>query len=352
MKALLLSKYRRLEIADVPTPRPDPDEVLVRVAACGICGSDVHGYDGSTGRRIPPLVMGHEAAGTVAALGSGTTGLAEGDRVTFDSTVFCATCPYCMRGKVNLCDKRKVLGVSCSDYRCQGAFAEYIAVPRNIVHRLPDNLSFSDAAMIEAVSVALHAVSLSNIIPGETAVVLGAGMIGLLTLQALHVAGCARVYVADIDASRLGLATSLGANALFATGQNLVSQIAELTGGRGADVAVEAVGVDDTVRTAVDCVAKGGRVTLVGNVTPEVALPLQRVVTRQIRLQGSCASAGEYPQAIDLLARGQIQVKPLITAVAPLEEGPQWFERLYSREPNLMKVILTPDGTGAEVPLL
>jgi L-iditol 2-dehydrogenase len=161
--------------------------------------------------------MGHEAAGTVAALGSGNTGLAEGDRVTFDSTVFCARCPYCMRGKVNLCDQRKVLGVSCGDYPCQGAFAEYIAVPRNIVHRLPDNLSFSDAAMIEAVSVALHAVSLSNIIPGETAVVLGAGMIGLLTLQALQVAGCARVYVADIDASRLGLATSLGGDALLAT---------------------------------------------------------------------------------------------------------------------------------------
>jgi L-iditol 2-dehydrogenase len=295
--------------------------------------------------------MGHEAAGTVAALGSGNTGLAEGDRVTFDSTVFCARCPYCMRGKVNLCDQRKVLGVSCGDYPCQGAFAEYIAVPRNIVHRLPDNLSFSDAAMIEAVSVALHAVSLSNIIPGETAVVLGAGMIGLLTLQALQVAGCARVYVADIDASRLGLATSLGGDALLATGQNLVSQIAECTGGRGADVAVEAVGVDETVRTAIDCVAKGGRVTLVGNVTPEVSLPLQRVVTRQIRLQGSCASAGEYPQAIDLLARGQIQVKPLITAVAPLEEGPQWFERLYSREPHLMKVILIPGRTGAEVPL-
>jgi L-iditol 2-dehydrogenase len=130
-----------------------------------------------------------------------------------------------------------------------------------------------------------------------------------------------------------------------------VSQIAECTGGRGADVAVEAVGVDETVRTAIDCVAKGGRVTLVGNVTPEVSLPLQRVVTRQIRLQGSCASAGEYPQAIDLLARGQIQVKPLITAVAPLEEGPQWFERLYSREPHLMKVILIPGRTGAEVPL-
>ncbi|MGA3087577.1 MAG: galactitol-1-phosphate 5-dehydrogenase [Terriglobales bacterium] len=342
MKALLLSEYRHLEIADVPIPQPGPDEVLVRVAACGICGSDVHGYDGSSGRRIPPLIMGHEAAGTAAVLGAGVEGLSEGDRITFDSTVFCGTCRYCSRGEINLCDKRRVLGVSCGDYRCAGAFAEYVAVPRHIVHHLPESLSFSEAAMLEAASVALHAVSLSNIVRGQTALVLGAGMIGLLTLQALRVAGCPSVYVADVDASRLKLATSLGANALLATGTDLVAQISALTDERGVDVVVEAVGVDETVRTAIDCVGKGGTVTLVGNLSPEVRLPLQKVVTRQLRLQGSCASAGEYPRAIELVASGRIQVKPLITAVAPLEEGPRWFERLYSREPNLMKVILTP----------
>jgi L-iditol 2-dehydrogenase len=235
-----------------------------------------------------------------------------------------------------------VLGVSCADYRCDGAFAEFVAVPRHVVHRLPASLSFCDAGMVEAVSVALHAVSLSNIVAGQTALVVGAGMIGLLTLQALQVAGCSSVYVADVDASRLKLAASLGANALRTTENNLVSQIAALTDGRGVDVVVEAVGVDETVRAAIDCVGKGGRVTLVGNLSPEVTLPLQKVVTRQIRLQGSCASAGEYPQAIDLVARGTIRVKPLISAVAPLEEGPHWFERLYSRQPNLMKVILTP----------
>lgn len=196
--------------------------------------------------------------------------------------------------------------------------------------------------MLEAVSVALHAVSLSSVVSGETALVLGAGMIGLLTLQALRVAGCSRVFVADVDAFRLKLATGLGANALLATGADLVSQISAITDGRGVDLAVEAVGIDETVRAAIDCAGKGGRVTLVGNVSPEVTLPLQKVVTRQIRLQGSCASAGEYPQAIELVASGKIQVKPLISAVAPLEDGPRWFARLHSREPNLMKVILTP----------
>jgi L-iditol 2-dehydrogenase len=343
MKAMLLSKYRHLEIADLPTPTPGPGELLVKVAACGICGSDVHGYDGSSGRRIPPIVMGHEAAGRVAGVGPQVIGWSEGDRVTFDSTISCGTCPYCARGEINLCDRRQVLGVSCTDYRRAGAFAEYVIVPQRIVYRLPDTLSFSEAAMLEAVAVAAHAVSLSRISPGDQALVLGAGMIGLLCLQALRAAGCSTVYIADVDASRLKLAKEIGATeTLHATGDELVAEILNRTNGAGVDVAVEAVGIDATVRSAVHSVRKGGTVTLVGNITPEVTLPLQIAVTRQIRLQGSCASAGEYPQAITLLTSGAIKVKPLITAIAPLEDGPQWFERLYSREPNLMKVVLSP----------
>jgi L-iditol 2-dehydrogenase len=347
MKALLLSKYNHLEITDLAVPTPGPAEILINVAACGICGSDVHGYDGSSGRRIPPIVMGHEAAGRVARVGPQVTKWAEGDRVTFDSTVFCGSCPYCARGEVNLCDRRQVLGVSCSDYRCAGAFAEYVIVPERIVYRLPDALSFAEAAMLEAVAVAVHAVSLSRVSRGDQALVLGAGMIGLLSLQALRAAGCSSVYVADVDASRLKLAKEVGATATFlGSGEDLTSEILRLTSGAGVDVAVEAVGIDATVRAAVQSVRKGGTVTLVGNITPEVTLPLQKVVTRQIRLQGSCASAGEYPQAIELLTSGAIKVKPLITAIAPLEDGPRWFERLHSREPNLMKVVLTPGSVS------
>src|SRR5579863_3017041 len=177
MKALLLSGYKRLEIATVPDPTPGRDEVLIRVAACGICGSDVHGFDGSSGRRIPPIIMGHEAAGTIAALGDGVSGFTKGDRVTFDSTIFCGACDNCRRGDVNLCDHRQVLGVSCAEFRRPGAFAEYIAVPSRILYHLPDNLSFNEAAMLEAVSVALHGVSLAQIATGSTALVVGAGMI-------------------------------------------------------------------------------------------------------------------------------------------------------------------------------
>ncbi len=341
MKALLLSEYKKLELADLPTPQPGPGEVLVRVKACGICGSDVHGFDGSSGRRLPPLVMGHEASGVVAAPGAG--GLREGDRVTFDSTVWCGACFYCLRGEVNLCDRRQVLGVSCGDYRRHGAFAEYVVVPRRIVYPLPDSLPFEHAAMIEAVSVAVHAVGLTPVSLGSTAVVVGAGMIGLLALQALRLAGCSRVFAVDVEDSRLELARRLGADATLNPGAcDVPAAVAERTAGRGADLAVEAVGAADPLRTAIASVRKGGAVTLVGNIAPAVELPLQSVVTRQIRLQGSCASSGEYPASIDLMARGAIRVDWLISAAAPLEEGPAWFDRLYRREPNLMKVVLQP----------
>lgn len=346
MKSLLLSEYNHLDVVDTPQPSPDPDEVLIRVEACGICGSDVHGYDGGSGRRIPPIVMGHEAAGVVAALGAEVKDLAVGDRVTFDSTVYCGKCEYCARSEVNLCNNREVVGVSCGDYRRAGAFAEFIAVPRRIVYTLPDSIPFEEAAMLEAVSVALHAVRISPDPVGKTALVIGAGMIGLLTLQAAKAAGCSRVFISDVDETRLELAKKIGAEeALHASGPELLTEIMQRTGGKGVDLVLEAVGRTETIASAIDCVRKGGTVTLIGNITPEVTIHLQKVVSRQIRLQGSCASSGEYPEAIELMATGKIQVKPLITAVASLEEGPRWFERLHSREPNLMKVVLTPSAS-------
>lgn len=343
MQALLLKNYMELELTEMPVPEPGPDEVLVRVAACGICGSDVHGLDGSSGRRIPPVVMGHEAAGVVAATGSQVRSVREGDRVTFDSTVWCGTCFYCRRGEINLCDNRQVLGVSCGDYRRHGAFAEYVVVPERIVAPLPDNLSFEEAAMIEPASVAVHAVNLTPVRLGDTAVVVGTGMIGLLVVQALRLAGCGRIVAVDVDAARLELARRFGADELVnAREADPVAAVADLTSGRGADVAVEAVGATEPVATAIASLRKGGALTLVGNVTPKIELALQAVVTRQLRLTGSCASCGEYPAVIELVARGAIRVRELISATAPLAEGPVWFDRLYRREPNLMKVILKP----------
>jgi L-iditol 2-dehydrogenase len=343
MKALLLSEYKHLALTDMPEPEIGPEEVLIRVKACGICGSDVHGYDGSTGRRIPPIVMGHEAAGTIAEVGRNVKDLVEGDRVTFDSTVFCGHCFFCRRGQANLCDHREVLGVSCGDYRRAGAFAEYVAVPRRICYRLPPELPFSHAAMIEAIGVAVHAVSLTPIQINDTAVVMGAGMIGLLTLQAAKLAGCGRVISVDVDDTRLEAARKLGAtHTVNAKALETREHVKALTEGRGADVAIECVGATATIQNSIASVRKGGTVTLVGNITPNIELPLQSVVARQIRVQGSCASSGEYPACIDLLSRGAIRVEPMISATAPLDKGPEWFERLYRGEPNLMKVVLEP----------
>jgi L-iditol 2-dehydrogenase len=343
MKALVLTSYRNLELQDLPQPEPGPDEVLIRVQACGICGSDVHGYDGSTGRRIPPLVMGHEAAGIIAALGSAVTGYRVGQRVTFDSTLSCGQCYFCKRGQINLCDARQVLGVSCGDFRRAGAFAEFVCVPARILYPLPDSLSFEKAALIEAISVAVHAVDITPVQLNDTAVVVGAGMIGLLTLQAAKLAGCQRIIAVDVDAGRLQTARTLGAtDTILAKEQDVAATVKEWTSRRGADVAFECVGTTATVLSSIESTRKGGTVTLVGNITPKIDLPLQSVVTRQMRLQGSCASAGEIPACIDLLASGKIDVTPMLSAFVPLEEGPSWFERLYGHEAGLMKVVLHP----------
>jgi L-iditol 2-dehydrogenase len=342
VKALLLEDYNKLVIADVPVPEIGEEDLLVRVKACGVCGSDVHGFDGSTGRRIPPLVMGHEAAGVVEHVGARVTNFAPGDRVTFDSTVFCGDCAYCRRGEVNLCDNRRVLGVSCGDYRRHGAFAEYVAVPARISYRLPDSVPFEHAALIEALSVAMHAVNRKVPTPGEPLVVIGCGMIGLLIQQVLRAQGCGPIVAVDVDARRLAMAARLGADLTIDGRKDIVGAIHDYTEGRGALQSFEAVGFTETVQAAVRSVRKGGAVTLVGNLKPLVDLPLQDFVTRELTLFGSCASRGEYPAAIALMERGGVDVASLISAIAPLDEGPQWFDRLHRGGEDLMKVILRP----------
>lgn len=343
MKALLLEEYRRLVVADVATHEPADDEILLRVRACGICGSDVHGYDGSSGRRIPPIVMGHEAAGDIVAVGAGVTGWQPGDRVGFDSIIFCGACPSCQRGEVNLCDQRQVLGVSCGDYRRPGAFAEFVTVPARVLYRLPDGLDYATAALAEPVAVALHAVAQVNPSPRDAVAVIGAGMIGVLIVQVLRNLGCHPLIAVDLDLDRLDLAARLGAtHGILPNAADAPARIRELTGGRGADIAFEVVGATAPVRTAVDSVRKGGAIVLVGNLAPSVDLPLQSVVTRQLRLLGTCGSSGEYPAALEELASGRIDVAPIISARAPLSEGSAWFDRLYAREKNLMKVVLEP----------
>ena len=343
MRALLLSEYQNLNVVEVDKPVLGPLDVLVSVKACGICGSDVHGYDGSSGRRIPPLVMGHEAAGVVTEIGPEVSRFSVGQRVTFDSMISCGSCRVCLEGSTNLCADRRVLGVSCETYRQSGCFAEFVAVPEHIVYEIPDDLAFEHAALVEPVSVAVHAVSLLDIPSGATAVVVGTGMIGLLVVQALKVAGCKQIVAIDIDAFKLNLAKELGAtHCLQATAVDVVSEVLAITNGVGVDIAMEVVGKTDPLRTAIDCVRLGGQAGLVGNLQPNVDLPLQKVVTRELKLVGSCGSSGEYPRCIELMASGQIQVSPLISQVTTLDRGPEFFQRLYKHEPELLKVVVQP----------
>lgn len=343
MKALVLKEYMKFSYEDVPEPEMGDEDVLIRVKACSICGSDVHGMDGSTGRRIPPVIMGHEASGVIEKVGKNVEGFKVGDRVTFDSTIYCGKCYFCKIGKINLCDNRRVLGVSCGEYHRDGAFAEYVSVPYRILYKIPDDVSFEGAAMVEPLSIALHAVNRTPIAVGDVAVVVGSGMIGLLIIQVLVSAGCSKVIAVDIDQNKLDMARNFGAFiGLKADEVDVEKEVFRLTNGRGADVAFEVVGINSTINTAVNCVKKGGFVTLVGNLSPEVKLPLQKVVTREISVNGSCASSGEYDRCLDMISSGKVNVDAFISAVAPLSEGALWFERLYKAEPGLMKVILKP----------
>ncbi|HCK12965.1 TPA: galactitol-1-phosphate 5-dehydrogenase [Candidatus Poribacteria bacterium] len=342
MKALVLEDYNALVYKDVPKPEYEPDEVLIRVKACGICGSDVHGMDGSSGRRIPPLIMGHEASGEIVETGSEVKHWCIGDRVTFDSTIYKLEDWYTRKGLYNLSEGRIVLGVSPGEYRRHGAFAEYVAVPHHVLYEIPEKVSFTQAAMVEPVAVALHAVGLTPISVNDSAVVVGAGMIGSFIVQALRAAGCGRIIVVDLELERLELARKLGADLGVRADEDVLEKIKELTHGRGADIAFEAVGIDSTVQTAIDSVRRGGTVTLVGNLAPNVNLPLQKVVTQQLRLQGSCAICGEYPAALEMIERGEIDVDTILSAEVPLANGAEWFQRLYDKEKGLVKVVLNP----------
>jgi len=342
MKALVLEEYGKFIYRDVPMPETGDDDVLIRVMACSVCGSDVHGMDGSTGRRIPPVIMGHEAAGVVVKAGKNARGVAEGDRVTFDSTVYCGVCGYCKSGAVNLCDNRRVIGVSCGEYRMDGAFAEYVSVPARVIYKLPDGVSYEQAAMIEPLSVAYHAVSLARAVSGA-AVVAGCGTIGLLVAQLLRDRGFAPLILSDVVEEKLELAAALGFdNRVNSSEISLAEAAGAATGGRGADLSVDAVGIDASVTDAISSLKKGGECVLIGNIKPQVTIPLQQVVTKQLTLFGSCASSGEYPRCLELIADGRVDIDKLISKTVPLSDGGEWIGRLYNREPGLYKIVLIP----------
>ena len=341
MKALVLTGPRQFSYQEVETPLPGPGEVRIHIRVCAVCGSDVHGIDGSTGRRRPPVIMGHEASGVIDAVGEGVTEWKKGDRVTFDSTIYCGECDMCRAGHVNLCANRRVLGVSCAEYRQNGAFAEYVCVPERILYRLPDEVSFLSASMVEPLSIACHAALRAPITRGGTVLVAGVGTIGMLVVQVVKSMGAGLIIAADIDEKRLNMSLSCGADETVNSAEpGALEKILDLTGGRGVDFAFDATGISATVDLCARAGALNAHIVLIGNVAPSVDFPLQIAVTRQQTYHGSCASAGEYPQCLELIASGDIDAASLVSKVVPLEEGGEWINRVYDREPGLYKIAL------------
>jgi L-iditol 2-dehydrogenase len=348
MKALVHTKPLVMEIQDVPEPDVGPEDILVRVQACGVCGSDVEGYTGSTGRRIPPIIMGHEAAGTIAACGDGVTAFGVGDRVAMDSTVYCNRCPECAAGRFNRCERRKVLGVSIPDYRRDGCFAEYVSIPWWIAAPIPGGTSFEQAAMLEPLSIGLHAVARSRIAEEELdshgrpprTLVIGAGTIGLSVLLALRsMLSGVEVIMIDPDAGRRELARRMGANAVL----DPVAEADSIKDMReGFDAVFEAVGLQATVSQALAMPRKGGRAVMIGNWSKEVRIDLQSLISQEIEVIGTYASAGEFRLGLQLMESGRLDPSPMISGVLPLDEGPGVFRRLHEKEPGLLKVSLRP----------
>lgn len=343
MQALVLEQYNKLVYKEVDDPVMADHEVLVKVKACGICGSDIHGMDGSTGRRQPPLIMGHEASGEIVATGQQVERWHTGDRVTFDSTVYRLDDWFTLEGHYNLSDRREVMGVSANDFRRHGAFAEYVSVPAHILYQIPDGVSFEEAAMVEPVAVALHAVRRGSPQLSETAVVVGAGMIGTFLLKLLATSGLSHLIAIDNNKTKREQALKAGADAAFdPEDAALMQDILRRTHQRGADLSFEAVGISGTVATAIKVLRKGGRTVLVGNLSGTVDFPLQTVVTRELTILSSCAIRGEYEAVLDLMAKGKIHVKDQVSEIVPLSEGAKWFDLLRQENNTLNKVILIP----------
>jgi len=341
MKALVLEEYKKLVVKEVDKPEIAKNEVLIRVKAVSICGSDVHGYDGTSGRRLPPVIMGHEASGIIEEKGSEVSGYDIGDRVVFNSAFYCGHCIFCLQGKQNLCVGYKVFGVSTEDFNLPGAMAEFVKVPAHLLFHLPDNIPFDQAALIEPMSIALHAINRVRLNLNDTAVIFGSGTIGMMVLKLLALSSVGKIIIVDIDDEKLESAKQNGADFIVNSAKSNVKQaISEITGNKGADVVFEAVGIPPTLSGAVECLRKGGTVVLLGNLSKTVEMPMQQVVVRELNIKGSNLCTTEYNDSISLLETGNIRVDDMISHTCALEDGPAMFDRLHTSPAGMKKVVM------------
>lgn len=336
MRALVWNGPRSMTLEQVPEPHPQPGEVLVRVEAVGICGSELSGYLGENSLRRPPLIMGHECTGTVVAAGDGTE-FDPGLNVVLNPLISCGACAPCRAGMENLCVRRWIVGAARA-----GAFADLVCVPASACLRAPDALPVSVAAMAEPLACAVRAVEVGGIGLGAGVVILGAGAIGLLTLAVARRAGAAFVAIADVNERRLETARAWGATHLLDARGDVPAEVRRLTGGLGADVTVDAVGVTTTRRAALRCARPGGRVVCIGLHDAESELPVNEIVRGETQVTGCfCYRSQTFARALGLLADDLLGLGPWLEE-RPLEAGPAAFEELLGGGVAASKIVLRP----------
>jgi L-iditol 2-dehydrogenase len=342
MKQVELYAPLDVRIIESKKPSPKPDEILVAVARVGICGSDLHAYHGRHPFIELPIVPGHEFAGTVAETGANVHGFAPGQRVTLEPSLVCGECYNCRHGRYNICEKLQVVGCQTS-----GAMSEYLAVPASKAMSLPDNVTWDQAVMVEPLAVGVHAVRVARVQAGTNVLILGAGTIGLMVLQAAKALGAGQVMITDLIQDRLDLATNLGADhAVNPSRTDLTQALEAAFGPQRADVILECVGIAATARDAVRVARKGTRIVLVGVFEEEVPVNLGLVQDRELELVGTLMYVeDDFPTALDLVRAGQVKVESLITHHFPLGQAAEGFAVADSRGAALKVVLeVSPDN--------
>lgn len=341
MKALVWEAPRVMAMREQEMPILAADEVMIQVAYAGICGSELSGYLGHNALRVPPLVMGHEFSGTLTEIGDAAhtqfPNLEIGQAVTVNPLWYDGTCEFCLRGDTQLCASRKLIGAHRA-----GAYAAFVNVPAKMVLALPDGMSLRTGALTEPVACGVRIGELAGALDGDDALVVGAGPIGLLALQALKAKGAARVFISDLDAERLAMGAALGGSALNPRETDVAQVIRDLTNARGVAVAVDCVGSAVTRKTCVQATRSGGILILSGLHEETSALPAAEIIRREIVVRGSFSYNREnFAEALRRLQNGEVYLDPWIVQ-APLEDGGKWFDRLIDAPGNVAKVLLVP----------
>ena len=339
MKSIVLMQAKKLEIQDHPVPKiTNPDDVLIRVKAVGICGSDIHAYDGSLTTIKYPRTIGHEVVGEVTDVGDAVTHVTPGDHVAMDPVVSCGVCLPCRNGRRNVCRDVKCMGVAA-----EGGAAEYIILPALNVVIMPSDIPWNEAVLAEPFTIGANATAQARVVPGDMALVMGAGTIGLVAMQAAKIRG-ARVMIADIVDSRLKLAAQLGADQVVnSKTEDLAAAVSEFTKGEGVTVFIDAVGAPALLVLGTELSAPTGRIVALGLTGDLLTLPQAAISKKELELIGSRMHSNRFPEVIGWLNEKKVHTAPMVTHAFPFTQAQAAFDLIEKSPQDTCKVILTFD---------